>query len=131
MRKPNFCLCKIKTQISYAATVQMISTFSFATQTAQFVHFLNLKFQASILFFFETVQVGLCQTWSETPKTGFLASQLRFPYNTKHLLFTLQTRDDFLGLVEIPLSHTQINTEAQGRDIVAKDYILRPRRWVR
>lgn len=37
------------------------------------------------------------------------------------------TRDDFLGLVEIPLSHTQIAAEAQGRDIVAKDYILRPR----
>ena len=23
-----------------------------------------------------TVQVGLCRTWSETPKTGFLASRL-------------------------------------------------------
>ena len=23
-----------------------------------------------------TVHVGLCQTWSETPKTGFLASRL-------------------------------------------------------
>ena len=25
-----------------------------------------------------TVQVGLCQTWSETPKTGFLGSRLKF-----------------------------------------------------
>ena len=24
----------------------------------------------------ETVQAGLCQTWLETPKTGFLASRL-------------------------------------------------------
>ena len=40
-----------------------------------------------------TVQVGLCQTWSETPKTGFLASRLicfytegkftRLTYSTK------------------------------------------------
>ncbi|KAL3866138.1 hypothetical protein ACJMK2_043467 [Sinanodonta woodiana] len=37
------------------------------------------------------------------------------------------TRDDFLGLVEIPLSHTGIFLERQGRDIAAKDYILRPR----
>ncbi|KAK3609118.1 hypothetical protein CHS0354_007796 [Potamilus streckersoni] len=37
------------------------------------------------------------------------------------------TRDDFLGLVEIPLSHTGISLERQGRDIAAKDYILRPR----
>ena len=26
-----------------------------------------------------TVQVGLCQTWSETPKTSFLTSHLIFP----------------------------------------------------
>ncbi|WAQ98408.1 NEDD4-like protein [Mya arenaria] len=37
------------------------------------------------------------------------------------------TRDDFLGLVEIPLNHTTISTEQTGREIVAKDYILRPR----
>ena len=27
-----------------------------------------------------TVQVGLCRTWSETPKTGFLASRLNCIY---------------------------------------------------
>jgi hypothetical protein len=40
----------------------------------------------------------------------------------------LQTRDDFLGLVEIPLNHTTIVTERPGRDVACKDYILRPRR---
>ena len=25
-----------------------------------------------------TVQAGLCRTWSETPKTGFLTSRLKF-----------------------------------------------------
>ncbi|XP_021360527.1 E3 ubiquitin-protein ligase NEDD4-like isoform X4 [Mizuhopecten yessoensis] len=37
------------------------------------------------------------------------------------------TRDDFLGLVEIPLAHTSIICERTGRDVPAKDYILRPR----
>ncbi|XP_060560176.1 E3 ubiquitin-protein ligase NEDD4-like isoform X2 [Ruditapes philippinarum] len=37
------------------------------------------------------------------------------------------TRDDFLGLVEIPLNHTTIVTERPGRDVACKDYILRPR----
>ncbi|KAL5005295.1 hypothetical protein ScPMuIL_018751 [Solemya velum] len=37
------------------------------------------------------------------------------------------TRDDFLGLVEIPLMHTNIATERPERDITAKDYFLRPR----
>ncbi|KAK3097984.1 hypothetical protein FSP39_015053 [Pinctada imbricata] len=37
------------------------------------------------------------------------------------------TRDDFLGLVEIPLSHTFINTENSDSDIPTKNYILRPR----
>ena len=31
------------------------------------------------------VQLGLCQTWSETPKTGFLASRLKWFYD---LLYT-------------------------------------------
>ena len=30
-----------------------------------------------------TVQVGLCQTWSETPKTGFLASRLNYKCCTR------------------------------------------------
>ncbi|KAH3837035.1 E3 ubiquitin-protein ligase NEDD4-like isoform X2 [Dreissena polymorpha] len=37
------------------------------------------------------------------------------------------TRDDFLGLVEIPLNHTALDTERTDRVIVKKDYILRPR----
>ena len=35
----------------------------------------NWKFQDSSLFS-ETVQAGLCQTWSETAKTGFLAPRI-------------------------------------------------------
>ena len=39
-----------------------------------------------------------------------------------------QTRDDFLGLVEIPLEHAVINIEHPDRQIPAKDFFLRPRR---
>ncbi|XP_012939741.1 E3 ubiquitin-protein ligase NEDD4 [Aplysia californica] len=37
------------------------------------------------------------------------------------------TRDDFLGLVEIPLNHVNIATEREGRDITCKNFVLRPR----
>ncbi|XP_070202594.1 E3 ubiquitin-protein ligase NEDD4-like isoform X3 [Littorina saxatilis] len=37
------------------------------------------------------------------------------------------TRDDFLGLVEIPLHFMGIGVEATGRDIPCKNWVLRPR----
>lgn len=37
------------------------------------------------------------------------------------------TRDDFLGMVEIPLNHTTIQTETEGHALLQKSYILRPR----
>ena len=43
------------------------------------------------------------------------------------LLLTVQTRDDFLGLVEIPLHFLGIGVEADGRDIPCKNWVLRPR----
>ncbi|KAK7496832.1 hypothetical protein BaRGS_00011812 [Batillaria attramentaria] len=37
------------------------------------------------------------------------------------------TRDDFLGLVEIPMRFTGISVESAGRDIPCKNWVLRPR----
>ncbi|BFZ02488.1 hypothetical protein BsWGS_05528 [Bradybaena similaris] len=37
------------------------------------------------------------------------------------------TRDDFLGLIEIPLNVVHIATERTGRDIPCKNFVLRPR----
>ncbi|XP_041367636.1 E3 ubiquitin-protein ligase NEDD4-like isoform X2 [Gigantopelta aegis] len=37
------------------------------------------------------------------------------------------TRDDFLGVVEIPFSHTSISVESPSTSIAVKSYILRPR----
>ena len=81
VRKPDFCLCENKgadqlrgnceadPQISFAVIAKLISAFVFATRIVQFLYFLNPKFPASS----HLVQLGLFQTWSETPKTGFLA----------------------------------------------------------
>ena len=66
----NFAYAKTKAQTGFAVTAKLISAFVFASRIAHFLSFLNPKFQASSL------QVGLCQAWSETPKTGILASRL-------------------------------------------------------
>ena len=52
---------KTKTQISFAVTAKLISAFVFATWIVQSLFFLN---------------PGLCGTWSEPPKTGFLTTRL-------------------------------------------------------
>ena len=47
MRKPAFCICENKGQISCAVTAQLISAFVFATQIVQSLFFLNPRFPAS------------------------------------------------------------------------------------
>ena len=42
-----FAYAKTKTQISFAVTAKLISTFVFATCIVQYLYFLNTKFQAS------------------------------------------------------------------------------------
>ena len=64
---------KTKAQISFAVTTKLISAFVFATRIVHFLFLLNPKFQASMLLLGLYI---LCQTWLETPKTGFLASRL-------------------------------------------------------
>ena len=50
VRKPAFCLCENKTQISFTGTAKLISAFVFATLIVQSLYFLNTKFQASSHF---------------------------------------------------------------------------------
>ena len=60
MRKTAFCICETKTQISCAVTVQLISTFVFATRIVQSLYYLNPKFQASshLVWLYSLVCVG-------------------------------------------------------------------------
>ena len=58
-------------------TAKLISAFVLATRIVQSLYFLNPKFQTSS-HLSVAVQPGLCETWSETPKTGFLRTRLKF-----------------------------------------------------
>ena len=59
-------------------TAKLISAFVFANYIVHSLYFLNPKFRASnhLLWLYQAVQPGLCGTWSETPKTGFLTTRL-------------------------------------------------------
>ena len=50
MGKPTICIGETKTQISFAVSAKLISAFVFATRIAQFLFYLNPKFQASSSF---------------------------------------------------------------------------------
>ena len=54
VRKPDVCLCENK-------GADQLSAFVFTTPIVQFLFFVKVAAQA-----------GLCQTWSKTPKYGFL-----------------------------------------------------------
>ena len=74
MRKPAFCICENKD----ADQLCGICAFVFATRIVQSLFFLNPKFQVSshLLRLYSPVCVG--RTWSETPKTGFLTTRLKY-----------------------------------------------------
>ena len=82
MGTPDFCSCENKgadqhrTYISFAVSAKLISAFVCASRLAEFLFFFNPKFQASGLLL--SIQVGLCQNWSEILKTDFLSSRLIF-----------------------------------------------------
>ena len=60
MIKTTFCICKNKTQISFAVTAKLIIAFVFATRIAQFFFFPNPKFPAfsHLLYLCSSVCVG-------------------------------------------------------------------------
>ena len=70
MRNRIFAYAKTKTQISLAVTAKLISAFVFATRIVQSLYFLSPKSSTV------AVQAGLCRTWSETLKAGFLTTRL-------------------------------------------------------
>ena len=97
VRIPDFCICEKKgtdqlrsnceaelcsnceAYQRFAVTAKLLCAFVFATRIIQFLFFLNPKFQTSslLLWLYRPDCVGLCQTWSETLKTGFLTARLR------------------------------------------------------
>ena len=75
MRKPAFCICKNKgadeLQSNYAADQRLCFYYIDST-----ILLLPKSEISSFLPSSVAVQHGLCRTWSETPKTGFLATGL-------------------------------------------------------
>ena len=90
MRKPDFCLCANKgaDQLCSNCTADQRLCFRYTDST---IPLLQIAKTSSLWSFSESAQVGLCQTWSETPKTGFLASQLIYRYDgfLGHSLWTI------------------------------------------
>ena len=75
VRKPDFCLGENKgaDQLRGDREADQRLCFRYTDST------ISLLLKSEISSFYAasgTVHVGLCQTWLETPKTGFLASRL-------------------------------------------------------
>ena len=75
MRKTDFCLCKNKGADQFHSKCEADQRLCFRYTDST----ISLLLKSKISSFWPasvTVQVDLCQTWSETPKTGFLALRL-------------------------------------------------------
>ena len=76
MRKPAFCICENKDadQLRGNHEADQRLCFRYIDSTISLLS----KYEISSLWPSSvTVQPGLCQTWSETPKTGFLITRLK------------------------------------------------------
>ena len=75
VRKPDFCLCENKGADQLRGNREADQRLCFRYTDSTFPLLLISEI-SSFKPASETVQAGLCRTWSEIPKTGFLASRL-------------------------------------------------------
>ena len=75
VRKPDFCLCENKGADQLRSNCEADQRLCFRHSDST-ISLLPKSEISSFLPFSDTAQTGLCRTWSETPKTGFLASRL-------------------------------------------------------
>ena len=75
MRKPAVCICKNKDADQLRGNREADQRLCFR-YTDSTIPLLPIYKISSLLPSSETVQPGLCRTWSETPKTGFLTTRL-------------------------------------------------------
>ena len=72
-----FAYAKTKALISFAVTALLICVFVFAYAKSLFSHdrghMMGCEMPSSV-----AGQPGLCGTWSDTPKTGFLTTRLKY-----------------------------------------------------
>ena len=86
MRKTDFCLCENKGADQLRSNCEADQRLCFCYTDSAISLLLKSEISRSYPSSL-TVQIGMCQTWSETPKTGFLmsglicADQLPFPHS--------------------------------------------------
>ena len=75
MRKPAFCICENKDadQLRGNREADQRLCFRYTDSTIPLLHKSEISSLSPSSL---TVQPGLCRTWSETPKTGFLRTRL-------------------------------------------------------
>ena len=78
MRKPAFCICENKDadQLRGSREADQRLCFHYTDST---IPLLSKSEITSLKPSFVVVGPGLCGTWSETPKTGFLTTRLKYP----------------------------------------------------
>ena len=76
MRKPDFCICE-NIDVDQLCGKREADQHLCFHHTDSTVPLLPKSEISSLLSSSVPVQPGLCQTWSETPKTGFLITRLK------------------------------------------------------
>ena len=97
MRKPAFCICENKDadQLRGNREADQRLCFRYIDST---IPLLSKSEISSLYSSSVAVQPGLCQTWSQTPKTGFLRTRLKYttPFRCKKESFVIKICDIFL-----------------------------------
>ena len=77
MRKPAFCICENKDadQLLGNREADQRLCFRYTDSTIPVLHIYEIS---SLYTSCVVVQPAYCQTWSETPKTGFLTTRLKY-----------------------------------------------------
>ena len=83
MRKPAFCICENKDADQLRGNREADQRLCFRYKDST-IPLLPKSEISSLYPSSVTVQPGLCGTWSETPKTGFLASRLKWVKEFPH-----------------------------------------------
>ena len=77
MRKPAFCICENKDADQLRGNREADQRLCFR-YTDSIIPLISKSKISSIETYSVAVQPGLCGTWSETPKTGFLRTRLNY-----------------------------------------------------
>ena len=105
VRKRGYCLCENKDadQLCTNRTVDQHLCFRYTDRT---VPLLPKSEILIVLPSSAAAQVDLCRTWSEYPKTGFLATQLSHDSDPRDIHLCLFVNDMFLSCLTSVMKHT-------------------------